>query len=65
MKTIYCLRVYYLLYQPEEKTRVYFFINKAIVLNSWEYKYFSLNTSLLLIKTSAGLIVIINIYNPR
>jgi hypothetical protein len=43
--------------------RVYFFVNKAIVLNSWEYKYLSLNTSLFFIKISAGLIVIINIYN--
>ena len=63
MKTIYCLRVYHLLYQLEEKMRVYFFVNKAIVLDSWEYKYLSLDISLLLIKTSAGLIVIINIYN--
>ena len=65
MKTIYCPRAYYLLYQPEEKTRVCFFINKAIALDSWEYKYLSLNISLLLIKISAGLIVIINIYNLR
>ena len=63
MKIIYCFRVYYLLYQPEEKMRVCFFINKAIVLDSWEYKYFFLNISLLLIKISTGLIVIINIYN--
>ena len=65
MKIIYCFRVYYFLYQPEEKIRVYFFVNKAIVLNSWEYKYLSLNTSLFLIKTSAGPIAITNIYNPR
>ena len=63
MKTIYCLRVYYLLYQLEEKIRVYFFVNKAMVLDSWEYKYLFLNISLLLIKISAGLIIIINIYN--
>ena len=63
MKIIYCPKVYYLLYQPEEKMRVYFFINKAIVLDSWEYKYLSLDISLLLIKISVGLIVIINIYN--
>ena len=63
MKIIYCPRVYYLLYQPEEKMRVYFFVNKAMVLDSWEYKFFFLNISLLLIKISAGLITIINIYN--
>ena len=65
MKIIYCPRAYHLLYQPEEKTRVCFFINKAIVLDSWEHKYLSLNISLLLIKISAGPIIIINIYNPR
>ena len=63
MKIIYCPRVYYLLYQPEEKIRVCFFINKAIVLDSWEYKYLFLNIFLFLIKVSTGLIVIINIYN--
>ena len=63
MKRIYYPRAYYLLYQPEEKIRVCFFINKAIVLDSWKYKYFSLNISLFLIKISTGLIVIINIYN--
>ena len=36
-----------------------------MVLDSWEYKYLFLNISLLFIKTSAGLIVIINIYNLR
>ena len=65
MKIIYCPRAYHLLYQLEEKIRIYFFVNKAITLDSWEYKYFSLNISLLLIKTSTGLIIIINIYNPR
>ena len=65
MKIIYCPRAYYLLYQPEEKIRVCFFINKAIILDNWEYKYLFLDISLLLIKISAGPIVIINIYNLR
>ena len=64
MKIIYCLKVYYLLYQLKEKMRVCFFINKAMVLDSWEYKYLSLDVFLLFIKISAGLIIIINIYNP-
>jgi exonuclease III len=64
-KTTYCPRAYHLLYQPEEKTRVCFFVNKAMALDSWEHKHLSLDASLLLIKTSAGPIAITNIYNPR
>ena len=44
---------------------MHMYSGKAMALNSWEYKYLSLDASLLLIKTSAGLIVITNIYNPR
>ena len=65
MKTTYYPRAYHLLYQPEEKTRICFFINKAMALDSWEHKYLSLDISLLLIKTSVGPIAIINIYNLR
>ena len=52
-------------YSNSRSTTMHMYSGKAMALDSWEHKYLSLNASLLLIKTSAGLIVIINIYNPR
>ncbi len=59
-----CKNAFHLIYSENDKTRVYFFVNKRIEQSSWTFTVHSPDVISLHIKLPERLVHIYNIYNP-